>query len=109
MTDHPFKIKTVADLEAKMLDLTNWLANSVHGAGGTVQEKIDALRAITAVYTTLAKNKPEEPTKDEGDGFDFSKGIMNDKVANVVRLGRTGPAENGEKVGSDRGPRRTDS
>jgi hypothetical protein len=54
------------------------LAKDVAQTAKTVDafaDKIDALKTLTAVYAALKKHKTDDPDEDQGDGFDFSKGL----------------------------------
>lgn len=65
------------------------LANDVAKKAGEVDilaDKVEALKAVVAVYAILKKHKTDDPDEDQGNGFDFSKGVTPEEPPNVTTL-----------------------
>lgn len=76
----PIMINSLATFEQKLYDLSNRVANSVHGEAATVQEKIDALKTLTQTFGVLNKFKNPVEEKDENPdefAFDKERGLNN--------------------------------
>lgn len=68
----------MSDIKTIMLEVAKAIADRAKAADQPpFAEQIDALKALTAIYTALQKHPAEEPDE-TGDGFDFSKGVKGD-------------------------------
>jgi hypothetical protein len=66
------------DVKSVMIEVAQAIANRAKAADQPpFAEQIDALKALTAMYTALRKH-PDDSNDDAGDGFDFSKGVQAD-------------------------------
>lgn len=67
----------MADLDIKttMLKVAKAIADRAQAADAPpFAEQIDALKALTAMYTAMQKH-PADTDDETGDGFDFAKGV----------------------------------
>lgn len=66
------------DIKSVMMEVAQAIANRAKAdSQPPFAEQIDALKALTAMYTALRKH-PDDSDDDAGDGFDFSKGVHAD-------------------------------
>lgn len=76
-------------IEEAMIKLAKDVAASASETDRSLPDKIDALKTLTAVYAALKKHKTDDPDEDQGNGFDFSKGVEPEEPPNestVTRL-----------------------
>jgi hypothetical protein len=65
----------MTDIATIMLEVAEAIANRAKAADQPpFAEQIDALKALTAMYTAMQKH-PAGTDDETGDGFDFSKGV----------------------------------
>ncbi len=65
----------MAEIATIMLEVAEAIATRAKAADQPpFAEQIDALKALTAMYTAMQKH-PIEDDDETGDGFDFSKGL----------------------------------
>lgn len=65
----------MTEIATIMLEVAEAIANRAKAADQPpFAEQIDALKALTAMYTAMQKHPAEDDDK-TGDGFDFSKGV----------------------------------
>lgn len=63
----------MSDVKKSMLEVAEAIANRAKAADQPpFAEQIDALKALTAMYTALRKH-PDDTEDETGDGFDFSR------------------------------------
>lgn len=63
------------DIKSIMLEVAKAIADRAKASDQPpFAEQIDALKALTAMYTALQKH-PADTDDETGDGFDFSKGV----------------------------------
>lgn len=68
-------LATIDNIEKAMIALAEDVAKKA-GEVDILPDKIDALKTLTAVYAALKKHKTDDPDEDQGNGFDFQKGVM---------------------------------
>lgn len=68
-----------SDIKAIMLEVATAVANRAKAADQPpFAEQIDALKALTAMYTAMQKHPSDEDDTGDG-GFDFAKGVEPDE------------------------------
>lgn len=68
----------MSDVKKSMLEVAEAIATRAKASDQPpFAEQIDALKALTAMYTALRKH-PDDTEDETGDGFDFSKGVRAD-------------------------------
>ena len=80
---------TAFDEDAIKLAMIDLAADVAKAAGkvDTLADKIDALKTLAQVYGILKKhNKNEDPDEDQGDDFNFSKGVDPKESSNVSQI-----------------------
>lgn len=85
----PISLATTDNIENAIKQALVALAKDVVKKAGEVDilpDKVDALKTLTAVYVALKKHKTDDPDEDQGNGFDFSKGVMPEEPPNVTTL-----------------------
>lgn len=65
----------MSDITAVMLEVAQSVAKKAKEDDAPFAERIDALKALTAMYTAMQKHPADPGDDDEDDGFDFSKGV----------------------------------
>jgi hypothetical protein len=65
------------EIEKALVDLAKDVAKKA-GEVDILPDKVDALKTLSAVYLAIKKHKSNDPDDAQGDGFDFSKGVVND-------------------------------
>lgn len=69
----------MSDIKTIMLEVAKQIAERAKAADQPpFAEQIDALKALTAMYTAMQKH-PADEDNETGDGFDFSKGVEPEK------------------------------
>lgn len=69
------RVYDMADIQKIMLEVAEAVANRAKAADQPpFAEQIDALKALTAMYTAMQKH-PTEPPENEPEGFDFQRGV----------------------------------
>lgn len=82
----------MATTDDNMKDVLVTLAKDVAKKAGDVDilaDKVDALKAVAAVYAVLKKHKIDDPDEDTEEGFDFQRGVAPEEPSNestVTRL-----------------------
>jgi len=68
-----------SDIKTIMLDVAKTVAEKAKVDTVPFAERIDALKALTAMYAALQKHPTSETDDKTGEGFDFSKGVEPDE------------------------------
>ncbi len=72
------------DIKATMVALAKDVARKAGEDEITLADKIDSLKTLATVYAILKKHKTDDPGDDQGDSFDFQKGVHPEEPSSNV-------------------------